>query len=152
MKNIIFILLFFPSIVFSKERVFKCKNFYSSGNDAIFKHKDFLIKKDEIFIRLANGEWTAFEDYFKLSPFGPDEPVTVTKNKITKEGGAIEIFKTNTDKTRSYYTFVFDFKFDKLIEERVNLDGEGRTLEKGREGKDKNLPLRINHNCQKLKK
>ena len=53
MKYIIFILLFFPSIVLSKETIMEC----DIGYILILKHKTNLFGKHKLFVRTLDLKW-----------------------------------------------------------------------------------------------
>ena len=152
MKILILIFLLIPSLIIAKERLLVCKNFFGDGGEVIFKHKDSLIKKDEIFIRRSTGVWQNVKNYLEEDVFGIYTNVEIIKYEISKDGGYAEFFHTKTDKSREYYSWGFDFKFNKLRETKINLDSEGGTIEKGKRGFDSDLPKTKEYNCQKLKK
>ena len=92
MKILILIFLLIPSLIIAKERLLVCKNFFGDGGEVIFKHKDSLIKKDEIFIRRSTGVWQNVKNYLEEDVFGIYTNVEIIKYEISKDGGYAEFF------------------------------------------------------------
>ena len=162
MKNIIFILLFFPSIVFSKETIMECDLGYYN---LILKHNTNLFNKHKLFVRTNDLKWRDLKAAYEMT----EDFDKFKKYEVSKEGAFFshrfiekvpEYLTSNFPKEiyglkpgekfyRNYSTTV-DIEFKKFSQRIWASRFEGDVLMRGEIGYDPDTPQTIDVECKSL--